>query len=71
MDLDKAKIPRAHIFIQFQGAKTWRHLGPASGLKAGGLKTVLLDFEADEDLNIEVRMLTEEEVADLPDFDGW
>jgi hypothetical protein len=71
MDLDKAKIPVPHLFIQFEGAEAWMHLGPASGLKAGDLKTVLLDFEPDEDVNFEVRMLTEEEAEGLPDFDGW
>jgi hypothetical protein len=40
-------------------------------LKAGDLKTVLLDFEPHEDVNFEVRMLTEEEAEGLPDFNGW
>ena len=59
------------LFVRPQGGGGWLHMGPADRMPAGDLKSMLLDFEADEDVEVEVRPMTQEEVDALPEFDGW
>lgn len=71
---DALKVPpgaRRQLFIQPQAGGGWFHLGPADRVRTGDLRDSLVDFEAEEGVEFDVRPMTQAAVDALPEFDGW